>query len=118
MASMVQRTLKTCIPYIGTTLHSGRRVALLVRPAEVNTGVRIVRKDVPTGRGVIPALWHHVVDTRLGTILGNEFGVTVSTVEHLLAALHGCGWWHSRTRSQTAFKNRRLHHSPPTSSKR
>ena len=91
MASIVQRTLKTCIPYVGTGLHSGCRVGMLVRPSEVNTGVRFVRNDVPTGRGVIPALWHQVVDTRLGTIIGNEFGISVSTVEHLMAALHGCG---------------------------
>ena len=91
MASIVQRTLKTCIPYVGTGLHSGCRIGMLVRPAEVNTGVRFVRNDVPSGRGVVPALWHHVVDTRLGTIIGNEFGVSISTVEHLMAALHGCG---------------------------
>ena len=91
MASIVQRTLKTCIPYVGTGLHSGCRIGMLVRPAEVNTGVRFVRNDVPSGRGIVPALWHHVVDTRLGTIIGNDFGVSISTVEHLMAALHGCG---------------------------
>jgi UDP-3-O-[3-hydroxymyristoyl] N-acetylglucosamine deacetylase len=64
---------------------------MLVRPGEVNTGVRFVRNDVETGRGVIPALWHHVTDTRLGTIIGNEFGVSISTVEHLMAAFSGCG---------------------------
>ena len=87
MASIVQRTLKTCNPYVGTGLHSGCRIGMLVRPGEMNTGVRFVRKDVPMGRGVIPGLWHHVVDTRLGTIIGNEFGVFVSTVEHLMAAV-------------------------------
>ena len=91
MAPMVQRTLRTSIPYVGTGLHSGRRVGMLIRPAEVNTGVRFVRNDVPTGRGVVPALWHHVVDTQLGTVVGNAFGVQVSTIEHLMAALHGCG---------------------------
>jgi len=91
MAAIVQRTLKTCIPYVGTGLHSGCRIGMLVRPGEVNTGVRFVRNDVATGRGVIPALWHYVTDTRLGTIIGNEFGVSVSTVEHLMAALSGCG---------------------------
>jgi len=91
MVSIVQRTLKTCIPYVGTGLHSGCRIGMLVRPGEVNTGVRFVRNDVPTGRGIIPALWHHVVDTRLSTIIGNEFGISVSTVEHLMAALRGCG---------------------------
>lgn len=91
MASTVQRTLRTCIPYVGTGLHSGSRVGLLVRPAEVNTGVRFVRNDVPAGRGVIPALWHHVIGTQLGTTIGNSLGVHVSTIEHLMAALQGCG---------------------------
>jgi len=91
MVSIVQRTLKTCIPYVGTGLHSGCRIGMLIRPGEVNTGIRFVRNDVAAGRGVIPALWHHVVDTQLGTIIGNEFGISVSTVEHLMAALHGCG---------------------------
>ncbi len=91
MVSTVQRTLRTCIPYVGTGLHSGCRIGMLVRPAEVNTGVRFLRKDVPTGRGVIPGLWHHVVGTELGTTVANEFGVSVATIEHLMAALHGCG---------------------------
>jgi UDP-3-O-[3-hydroxymyristoyl] N-acetylglucosamine deacetylase len=91
MISTVQSTLKTCIPYVGTGLHTGSRVGMLVRPAEVNTGVRFVRKDMANGRGVIPALWHHVVDTHYGTTIGNEFGVSVSTIEHLMAALYGCG---------------------------
>ncbi len=91
MVSTVQHTLKTCIPYVGTGLHSGLRIGMLVRPGEVNTGVQFVRNDVSAGHGIIPALWHHVVDTRLGTIIGNEYEICVSTIEHLMAALHGCG---------------------------
>lgn len=91
MAFNVQRTLETSIPYVGTGLHTGCRVGMTVRPGEANTGVRFVRNDVPAGRGIVPALWHHVVDTRLGTIIGNEYGTSISTVEHLMAALHGCG---------------------------
>ena len=91
MASIVQQTLRTSIPYVGTGLHSGCRIGMHVRPAEVNSGIRFVRNDVPAGRGIVPGLWHHVVDTDLSTSIGNEFGVTVSTVEHLMAALHGCG---------------------------
>ena len=40
---------------------------------------------------MIPARWQNVVDTRMSTVLGNEYGFTVGTVEHLLAALRGCG---------------------------
>ena len=91
MVPTVQHTLKTCIPYVGTGLHSGCRIGMLVRPGEVNTGVRFVRTDVAAGHGIIPALWHQVIDTRRGTTVGNEHGVSVSTIEHLMAALRGCG---------------------------
>jgi UDP-3-O-[3-hydroxymyristoyl] N-acetylglucosamine deacetylase len=50
-----------------------------------------VRSDVPAAHAVIPASWKHVVDTRLCTVLGNEHGVTIGTVEHLLAAIRSCG---------------------------
>src|SRR5699024_8881147 len=49
------------------------------------------RTDLPEGRGDMPALWHNVVDTRLCTRLGNADGASVGTVEHLMAALAGCG---------------------------
>lgn len=91
MVSTYQQTLRTSIPYVGTGLHSGCRVGLQIRPAEANSGIRFVRNDVSTGRGIIPGLWHHVVDTDYGTSVGNEFGVSVSTIEHLMAALYGCG---------------------------
>jgi len=91
MVSIFQHTLRTSIPYVGTGLHSGCRIGMHVRPAEVNSGIRFVRNDVSGGRGIIPGLWHHVIDTEFGTTIGNEFGVSVSTIEHLMAALHGCG---------------------------
>ena len=49
------------------------------------------RTDISGGGAEIPARWDHVVDTTMCTVLGNEDGVTISTVEHLLAALSGCG---------------------------
>lgn len=91
MASIFQHTLRTSIPYVGTGLHSGCRIGMHVKPAQVNTGIRFVRTDVPAGRGIVPGLWHHVVDTDYCTSVGNEFGISVSTIEHLMAALHGCG---------------------------
>jgi UDP-3-O-[3-hydroxymyristoyl] N-acetylglucosamine deacetylase len=60
-------------------------------PAAPNTGICFVRKDVDPEHAVIQASWHNVVDTRLCTVLGNDHGVTISTVEHLLAALRNCG---------------------------
>jgi UDP-3-O-[3-hydroxymyristoyl] N-acetylglucosamine deacetylase len=60
-------------------------------PAAPNTGICFVRKDVEPEHAVIQATWHNVVDTRLCTVLGNDHGVTISTVEHLLAAIRSCG---------------------------
>lgn len=88
---MRQRTLRESIDYVGIGLHTGRHVSLRVYPGQPDTGIWFIRKDAGQGLGVIPALWHRVVDTRMCTVLGNEHGITIATVEHLLAALSGCG---------------------------
>lgn len=85
-----QRTLKSPIRYVGVGLHSGQRVSMRVRPARANSGIRFVRKDVPVTQGLIPARWHNVTDTRQSTVISNEHGVSVRSVEHLIAALRGC----------------------------
>jgi UDP-3-O-[3-hydroxymyristoyl] N-acetylglucosamine deacetylase len=86
-----QKTLKSRINCSGVGLHSGRRVMLTIGPAPVDTGIRFKRTD-PAGLGaVIPARWDHVVDTKLCTVIGNDNGVVVSTVEHLMAAFSGLG---------------------------
>jgi len=86
-----QKTLKSRINCSGVGLHSGKRVMLTIGPAPTDTGIRFKRID-PAGLGaVIPARWDHVVDTKLCTVIGNEDGVVVSTVEHLMAAFSGLG---------------------------
>ncbi len=86
-----QRTLKTSIDCTGVALHSGNKVSMILHPADADAGIVFRRTDV-AGRGAeIPALWDRVVDTRLCSVIGNEDGVTVSTVEHVMAALAGCG---------------------------
>jgi UDP-3-O-[3-hydroxymyristoyl] N-acetylglucosamine deacetylase len=87
----VQRTLRQSITYVGIGLHSGRNVSMTVHPAETDSGIHFLRKDVPAGEGLIAARWYNVVDTSLSTSIGNEYGHHVDTVEHLLAALRGCG---------------------------
>lgn len=86
-----QQTLKSTIDCVGTGLHSGRKVHLTLRPAPVDTGIVFIRTDVPAEQAVIPARWDLVSDTRLCTLLRNAHGVTIGTVEHLMAALRGCG---------------------------
>lgn len=86
-----QQTLNTNIHCSGVGLHSGRRVRMNLRPAPVDHGIVFVRSDLPLARAVVPARWDLVSDTRLCTLLTNEAGTSVGTVEHLMAALRGCG---------------------------
>ncbi len=86
-----QRTLKEAISCAGVGLHSGEKVAMTLRPADPDTGIIFRRTDLRDGPVDIPALWNRVVDTQLCTVLGNEDGVTVGTVEHLMAAVAGAG---------------------------
>ncbi|MFV3074128.1 UDP-3-O-acyl-N-acetylglucosamine deacetylase [Niveispirillum fermenti] len=86
-----QQTLNSNIHCAGTGLHSGRRVHLALRPAPADHGIVFIRTDVPRDRAVIPARWDLVTDTRLCTLLTNAQGTQIGTVEHLMAALRGCG---------------------------
>ena len=86
-----QRTMKQTALCQGVGLHSGEPSSLTLHPSPVNSGICFKRTDVDPEKGIIPARWDRVIDTRLCTVLGNEHGVRLSTVEHLMAALSGCG---------------------------
>ncbi len=86
----MQHTLKSEISLEGTGLHSGARVSMTLRPAAAGEGIKFVRTDIREQDNVIPARWDLVVDTRLCTMIGNADGVSVGTIEHLMAALRGC----------------------------
>jgi UDP-3-O-[3-hydroxymyristoyl] N-acetylglucosamine deacetylase len=85
-----QQTLAGPFTYVGRGLHSGDKVVMRLLPAEPDSGIRFVRSDVPPEQNVIAAHWQNVFDTQLCTGLTNAHGVSVRTVEHLLAALRGC----------------------------
>ena len=89
--SVYQYTLKDAIDCTGVGLHSGSRVSMTLRPAEPDRGIVFRRTDIAGGGVEIPARWDAVVDTRLNTTLGDGNGVTVGTVEHVMAALSGAG---------------------------
>ena len=84
-----QKTLKSSIHCTGTGLHSGAKVSIALHPAEAGTGIVFRRVDLPGGPK-IAADWRNVAETRLSTTLGNDAGVKVGTIEHLMAALFGC----------------------------
>ncbi len=87
----MQCTINDRIDCVGVGLHSGQKVSMALIPAPPHTGIIFVRKDIEAEHALIPARWQNVVDTRMCTVLGNEHGVTISTVEHVLAALRGVG---------------------------
>ncbi|OUS07296.1 UDP-3-O-[3-hydroxymyristoyl] N-acetylglucosamine deacetylase [Rhodobacterales bacterium 52_120_T64] len=87
----MQTTLKSTFTMVGSGLHSGRPARLRVMPAPADFGVEFRRVDVTDMDNRIPARFSLVNDTQLCTRLSNEAGVEIATVEHLMAALAGCG---------------------------
>lgn len=90
----MQTTLKTAVTLIGTGLHSGRPARLVINPA-TEGGIRFRRVDVTDRDNIIPALYDRVTDTRLCTLISNDAGVSVGTIEHVMAALAGTGVTHA-----------------------
>lgn len=88
---LFQRTLAAPIDCSGVGLHSGLPIEMTLNPAEPGTGILFRRTDLKNGARDIPARFDHVIDTRLCTTIGNEHQGSVATIEHLMAALAGCG---------------------------
>jgi len=88
--SLFQHTVAAEVSCVGVSLHSGDMVNMVIRPSQPHTGIVFVRKDM-TPHAVVPATYDAVAETTLGTTIANKHGVTVSTIEHLMAALWGAG---------------------------
>lgn len=87
----MQTTLKSDVQFVGTGLHSGRPVRMTLHPASADTGIWFRRTDITDRDKMVPARYNAVTDTRLNTTISNGVGVTVSTIEHLMAAIAGTG---------------------------
>lgn len=83
-----QRTLGSVATCRGIGLHGGERVTMTLRPAAPGTGIVFRRIDAGAE---IAALWRNTADATLCTMLSNGDGIVIKTVEHLMAALAGCG---------------------------
>ena len=88
---VLQTTVKSSISFTGKGLHSGEPVRLTILPAAAEYGIWFARTDVLEGDNLIPARWDAVNRSPLCTRIQNSAGVEVSTVEHIMAALAGCG---------------------------
>jgi len=86
----MQNTLSSPVIVNGIGLHSGKAVHMVLHPAPADHGIVFKRSDVEGEINLIPALYDRVIDTRMNTMVANEQGVRVGTIEHLMAALRGC----------------------------
>ena len=87
----MQRTLARAVHMTGIGVHKGEAAHIRVLPAPCDYGVRFMRTDVVGLDSMVEARFDAVIDTALCTRIGNSDGVSVSTIEHLMAALAGCG---------------------------
>lgn len=86
-AKAFQQTLQGPAIFAGVGVHTGAYVRVAVRPAAADSGIVFVRTDVTDRDNRLPVSGEAVCKTQLGTVIGNADGVTVSTIEHLMAAL-------------------------------
>jgi len=87
---LTQKTINNKVSFSGVALHSGLNVNICIKPAEPNFGIIFKRIDLKNNNLVYPNFMN-VTNTSLNTTIENEFGVKVSTIEHLMGALFGLG---------------------------
>ena len=90
MSYLTQKTIKSDVSFNGVALHSGFNVNICIKPAAPNFGIVFKRVDHKINNLVYPNFMN-VTNTSLNTTIENEFGVKVSTIEHLMGALFGLG---------------------------
>ena len=90
MSYLTQKTIKNKISFSGVALHSGHNVNIVIRPAEPDCGIVFKRVDIESNNILYPN-FNNVTNTSLNTTISNEFGVKVSTIEHLMGALFCLG---------------------------
>ena len=90
MSYLTQKTIKSNVSFSGIALHSGLNVNICIKPAEPNFGIVFKRIDCKQNNLIYPNFMN-VTNTLLNTTIENEFGVKISTIEHLMGALFGLG---------------------------
>ena len=83
-----QQTISKPIKINGIGLHSGVMVSMKLVPANADFGIKFYRTDLDKNN-IVEAVWSNVSNTNLCTTVSNNFGTSVSTVEHLMSALSG-----------------------------
>ncbi len=91
MFTNLQKTIENSIQLKGTGLHNGLKANLCLKSAEANSGILFKRTDVDNTKNIIEASYKNVSSPILCTKIKNSYGVSVSTIEHLMAAFYGEG---------------------------
>jgi UDP-3-O-[3-hydroxymyristoyl] N-acetylglucosamine deacetylase len=87
----LQTTIERPSSCFGIGAHSGKKTQVTLKPAPANTGIVFIRSDIRNVTNVLQAHFSNISDTSLATTISNDAKVKVSTIEHLMAALYGCG---------------------------
>ena len=90
MSLLTQKTILNNIKIKGIGVHTGSNVAINILPAAPNNGIIFKRVDLNKNNIVIPS-YSNVTDAKLCTTISNQYGVKVSTIEHLMGAFYGLG---------------------------
>ena len=90
MSILNQKTISDKISLHGVGIHTGKKVKINIIPASPNTGIIFKRVDL-IKNNIIIANYANVTNTLLCTTISNEYGVSVSTIEHLMGAFYGIG---------------------------
>ena len=90
MSALNQKTIKKPIILDGVALHSGKMVHMEIKPSQPNTGVVFKRTDLKNNNIVIPGIFN-VSSAAFCTTISNDYGVKISTIEHLMGAFFGMG---------------------------
>ena len=90
MSYLNQKTIKNNISFTGIGLHSGKKVKVTLKSSEPDTGIVFHRVDLKNKNLIYPN-FKNVSNTSLNTTVSNEFGIKVSTIEHLMGAIFGLG---------------------------
>ena len=90
MSYLTQKTIKNNVSFSGVALHSGLNVNVCIKPAKPNFGIVFKRVDLNYNNIIYPN-FNNVTNTSLNTTVENEFGIKVSTIEHLMGALFCLG---------------------------
>ena len=90
MSILTQKTIKKKITIEGIGIHTGLKAKLDILPAQPNTGIIFKRVDIKKNNTIVPT-YNNVVDATLCTTISNDYGIKVSTIEHLMGAFYGLG---------------------------